>query len=997
MGLKLFRRMLLFLAVLMLTGAVYGDEKEIASIIVGGDRNFPPYQFLDNGNPAGFNIDIMREVANVIGLKVEFSLTTWRDAMDDLKNGRIHAIAGMVFIKERLDRYDFSTPYAEDSFGLFVRKGSPIHSYADTRGKEIMVRGGGVMQEILEREGRVGRIVPVRDPEEALTLLASGRHDGAVLSKIQGFYFIEKLRLKNIRHVGEDIHTMPYCIAVKKGDTALIHKLNEGLNILKASGKYKEIYEKWFAVYERKSYYRIIRNFAILLAVLLTLLVASYLWSLFLRRLIRQRTAEIRRELKERKRAEEALADVQNLLLASIEQTPVGIIIADAPDVKYRLVNSEAEEIFGETKTSIVGNSLLHSSPEWQGFHPDGTPYKIEDIPIVQAITQGNTAKNVEWKVRHAGGKEYWVLTNAAPIRNAAGEIIAGVSIFMDITERKRAEEVRESLRRLSQRLTEAVSMRDVGKVIAEESHCLFGHDFFSLYLYNEVKRFSEGIYSEDTPLGASAPVETLPINLSLEVLKKSRAYTGKATLFNRIDDTNAEGFIPVGEKERRSLSLMFSPVRWGERSIGVITVQSYTKGKYGERDLEILETFAAQCSGALLRVHAEEDRRRLEAQIQNAQKLESLGILAGGIAHDFNNLLMGILGHAELALDAISPISPAYNNIKGLEAAAKRSAELCKQMLAYSGKGRFVIEPVNLNEIIEEMFHLLEVSIFKKIVLKFNLAQNLPLIEGDASQLSQIIMNLVTNASEAIGDKSGVINITTGAMECNQAYLSGTFLDEKLPDGVYVYLEVADTGCGMEREIRDRIFDPFFTTKFTGRGLGLPAVLGIARGHKGAIKVYSEPGRGTTIKVLFPALESTAPSTTVADESLQEWQGVGTILLIDDEDTVRTVGKIMLEKAGFDVLTASDGHEGLEIFRKELDRVACVILDLTMPYMDGEATFRELRQIKENVRVILTSGYSEKEVVSRFSGKGLAGFLQKPYRASVLIAKVREAIGASG
>jgi len=998
--LKVFFKILLFLAVLMLFAAVYGEEKDVPLIIVGGDRNFPPYQFLDKGAPAGFDIDIMREVANVTGLKVEFRLTTRRNAMDDLKNGRINAVAGEAFIKERQDSYDFSTPYAEVPFGLFVRKDSTIHTYADTRGKEIMVQSGGVMQELLEGKGYVGRIVPVRDAEEALTLLASGRYDGADISKSQGLYFIEKLGLKNIKHVGEDIYTMPYCIAVKKGNTAILQKLNEGLSILKTSGKYDEIYEKWFAVYERKSYTRIIRYFAILLGILLVLLVANYVWSVSLRRRVKQRTVEIRRELQERKRAEKALADAQSLLLASIEQPPVGIVIVDAPDAKVRLVNSAAEEIFGETKTSMIGSSLLHSNQGWQILHPDGTPYRTEDRPIVQSISQGETTKNVECKIRQAGGKEYWILLNASPIRNAEGEIIAGISVFADITERKRSEGVRESLRRLSQRLTGAVSMKDVGKVIAEESRRLFGHDFFSLYLYNEVKGFSEGIYSEDTPLGASAPVEMPLINLPLEALKKSRAYAGKATLINRVDETNNEGLIPAGEKERRSLSLMFAPVHWGERFIGTVTVQSYTKGKYADRDLEVLGAFADQCSGALLRVHAEEDRSRLEAQIQNAQKLESLGILAGGIAHDFNNLLMGVLGHAELALDAISPISPAYNNIKGIEASAKRAAELCKQMLAYSGKGKFVIEPVNLNLVIEEMVHLLEVSVFKKIVLKFNLAQELPLIDGDASQLSQILMNLVTNASEAIGDKSGVISITTGAMECNRAYLSGTFLDEKLPEGVYIYLEVADTGCGMEKEIRERIFDPFFTTKFTGRGLGLPAVLGIARGHKGAIKIYSEPGRGTTVKVLFPVSASggpTAPSALSAAESRQKWQGAGTILLIDDEDTVRTVGKVMLEKMGFNVLTAPDGNEGLEIFKRECDKVACVILDLTMPYMDGETTFRELRQIKEDVRVILTSGYSEKEVVSRFSGKGLAGFLQKPFRSSVLIEKIRDILSATG
>ncbi|MBT3201389.1 MAG: PAS domain-containing protein [Phycisphaerales bacterium] len=398
----------------------------------------------------------------------------------------------------------------------------------------------------------------------------------------------------------------------------------------------------------------------------------------------------------------------------------------------------------------------------------------------------------------------------------------------------------------------------------------------------------------------------------------------------------------------------------------------------------------------------AEKQRFNLERQVQHAQKLESLGVLAGGIAHDFNNLLMAILGNADLAMDELAPHAPARENIQEIEKASKRAAELAKQMLAYSGKGRFVIEPINLNEFVEEMAHLLEVSISKKAVLKFNFADNLPSFDGDATQIRQIIMNLITNASEAIDDTSGVIALSTGVMHCDRDYLDSineillASLEEPLAEGVYTYFEVADTGCGMDAETIEKIFDPFFTTKFTGRGLGMAAVMGIIRGHGGAIRIYSEPDKGTTFKMLFPATKSPdgdEATTKRNNAEPKEWQGHGTIMIADDEETVCAVGKQMLERLGFSTLLAADGRQAVDIFESHADEIVCVLLDLTMPHMDGAEAFRELRRINPDVTVVLCSGYSEQDATERFAGKGLAGFIQKPYNMATLKDKLIEVL----
>ncbi len=393
-------------------------------------------------------------------------------------------------------------------------------------------------------------------------------------------------------------------------------------------------------------------------------------------------------------------------------------------------------------------------------------------------------------------------------------------------------------------------------------------------------------------------------------------------------------------------------------------------------------------------RKKAEQERRMLESQMQHAQKLESLGVLAGGIAHDFNNLLMAVLGNADLALRDTPETSPAYLNLTEIRKAAVRAAELTAQMLAYSGKGRFVVKPISLNEVVTEMEHLLDVSISKRIVRRLELADDLPAIDADASQIRQVVMNLITNASEAIGDKSGFISITTGVMQADKKYLDSAYINHNLEPGRYVFLEIADTGCGMDGQTISKLFDPFFTTKFTGRGLGMAAVLGIVRGHKGAIKVESKPGKGSRFRVIFPI--STRPAETTAQAAIFEpsWKGSGTILLAEDEESVRTVAAMLLERIGFKVIPVSNGRQAADTFRKHKDEIDAVMLDMTMSGISGQETVRLLRKIRKNIKVILTSGYNEQDAIARFAGERLAAFVQKPYELKNLAEVMQKVLG---
>jgi len=398
-------------------------------------------------------------------------------------------------------------------------------------------------------------------------------------------------------------------------------------------------------------------------------------------------------------------------------------------------------------------------------------------------------------------------------------------------------------------------------------------------------------------------------------------------------------------------------------------------------------------------RKRAAEERLTLERQVQHAQKLESLGVLASGIAHDFNNILMAVLGYADLAKSELPAQHPACQSLSEIEKGAIRAAELTRQMLAYSGKGHFVIEVMDVSHLINEMVDLLRTSISRSISLNVQLARDLPPIKADAGQIQQIVLNLITNASEAIGDQPGVITVSTGQALCSQEHLAHSLTnitsEDAPPPGRYVYFQVTDTGCGMDDDTKLRVFDPFFTTKFTGRGLGMAAVLGIVRGHNGAIMLETKPGIGTTFKVFFPAAPEKQVDCrqrpTKRPEMPQSKQG--TILVIDDEIAVRNLTEKVLTRQGYSVLLAEDGIQGTALFEEHADNIVCVLLDLTMPRMGGEACFDQLQSIRANIPVLLSSGYSEQTAIKQFSGKHIAGFIQKPYQPMKLVAKIRECI----
>ena len=391
----------------------------------------------------------------------------------------------------------------------------------------------------------------------------------------------------------------------------------------------------------------------------------------------------------------------------------------------------------------------------------------------------------------------------------------------------------------------------------------------------------------------------------------------------------------------------------------------------------------------------AEQERRRLENQIQHTQRLESLGVLAGGVAHDFNNLLMAIQGNVDLAMLDLEPDSPVRLPLREALRASQSASDLCGQILSYSGRGRFDLEPLDLSVLVSDLGRMFGASILNKASLVWNLDAGLPQVLGDATQLRQIAMNLILNAAEALGEQSGEIRISTRLHDCSRRDLGQALLGELCQPGDFVVLEVEDTGCGMDEPTLRRIFEPFFTTKVLGRGLGLAAVLGIVRGHRGALRVDSKPGKGTRLLVLLPPyIESAAPSPPEAasGEFPAGWSGTGTVLVVDDEELLRTLLTQMLERHGFQVLLACDGQEALRVFQKT-PRIDLVLLDLRMPRMDGFETCQALRALDQLVPILMMSGHQDSALVAGKAALGIQGFLQKPFRSRELRDLLRQVL----
>ena len=590
----------------------------------------------------------------------------------------------------------------------------------------------------------------------------------------------------------------------------------------------------------------------------------------------------------------------------------------------------------------------------------------LDDQPrmdeALQRLLLENRRYDEEFQIcRVDDGQIRYVHSRAEVIRDTTGNPLKVSGVIQDITEQKEAEEM---LRDREQELSEsehryralfetspdAILLTDLrGRVIAGNYRVARMHGF---------KNIDEMLHSGVNGFELIDPSESTRVEGLLSRLMQEGVVREVEVIARRKDHTT----FPM------ELSASVIPDEHGRPKAWVAITRDLT------------------------------DRKRAEDALRQAQKMESIGLLAGGIAHDFNNLLHALMGHASMALMKLPPESQVRPHISKAIHAGERATELTKQLLAYSGRGKYKVAPIDLSMLIEENLHLFEVALPKNVVLQMELEANLPSVEADAAQIQQVVMNLIINAAEAIGKENGVVSVRSGTIDIDSTRPHWwKYTGEPLQPGTYVFLEIQDTGCGMEQEMITRIFEPFFTTKFTGRGLGLAAVLGIIRGHKGGLYVESQPGTGTTFRISIPTASGIIRQVSVAAETIATVQSEKTVLAIDDEDIILDLVTDTLTYAGLKVITANNGEQGIEIYKKSREEIGLILLDLSMPVMGGEETLKHLLEINPGVRVILSSGYTEEEVAARFKGIQAIDFIQKPYQPNILLHKISDVIGGNG
>ncbi|MGE0040505.1 MAG: ATP-binding protein [Vicinamibacterales bacterium] len=672
------------------------------------------------------------------------------------------------------------------------------------------------------------------------------------------------------------------------------------------------------------------------------------------------------------------------------------IVVIESPDRAAPLVGAlDAAEV--GAWAWIEADATLHWSPQvaeilgLAGDAPLADPVALHErvhpddrARLARALDESADSFFVRYRFLHRDGSYHWIQNRGRTHRDAGGHLVSQGGAIRDVTEEVRLEQARgETTQALERLLAEQYEQRAFERTVTELSLELvasssddlddairsalqrlttyFGAGGAAIYEIAEDRSTvavthwwidpSAGLRAPEPPPLRVNPFDSQILRLGGERILALRRPADLVPGSAEAEWMQAHGF----------RAFLLVPLARADDAIGALGLihRAGMPRDWTDGDVAHLRFAAAVLANALSRRTADEERRAFERRLLDTQKLESLGVLAGGIAHDFNNLLTAILGNASLARDP-APGTSSEVPLARIETAARRAADLCRQMLAYAGRSPVTRAPVDLNALVRDTQSLLDVSVPKKAQLHLELLDALPTVLGDETELRQILMNLVINAAEAIGDQAGTITVRTTTTTLSSEALEETVFSPTLQGGRYVSLEVADTGAGMAPETLPRIFDPFFTTKFTGRGLGLASVVGIVRAHGGALRVDSVVGEGSRFELLLPAHGAPVPTPPPPARPRPDWRGRSHVLVIDDEDGVRLLIRTVLEQAGLTVTEAPDGREGVALFLATPDRFDAVLVDLTMPGLDGFETLSALRACRPAVRALLMSGYSE-------------------------------------
>ncbi len=928
---------------------------QTAPMRVGFETNAEPMSSIGpDGQIQGFSVDLVNAIAEEMKFPVTPVVGPWEDLFARFKAGQVDVLASLAYTKERDEFIEFAVSHLLMKGAVFVRKGDrSIRTLADLATVRVGVQPHSFSHEYLSRRGWDRHLVFVDTFRDALHALDEGRCDAVAAVGIIGNNIIRTDKLQNVMQsdVAAEDFTYELHMGVRAGDSGRLALLNEGLARIRADGTYDKIHEKWIGPLEpRRVRLEDLQPFLLPAGLITFGILGALLWQ---RRLLHR---------------------VQSQAAALRESEQRLTLVLEGSDDGFWDWDLRSGRIDRSARTAaMVGYEVSEIPPDVEGWtkliHPDDLPNLTPAEAVIADAEAGKRGRfDSEYRMRTKSGDWRWIHTRGKVVgQTADGQPLRIAGTNTDITDRKQTEAaLRESerlLKRTAQLLEQTQSAAQIGgwEVDLRTDRLFWTEQTYRIhevspYDFQPTVEKAIQFYAEETRPIITAAVERAardgtPYDLELEI---------------------------VTARQRR--------------------VKVHTTGHAELENGRVVKIYGS-FRDITDQKNAAEEREKLQQKMLEAQKLESLGVLAGGIAHDFNNLLTVILANASFArLDSSRPGS-LNERLGHIETASRRAADMCNQMLAYSGRSRFIVERVDLNALVQDTVRLLQVSTSKDARIELALDPDLPEVEADVSQLQQVVMNLVLNAVEALDEKPGEIRLST--RRSRPELLPGAVTHAfGLPPGESICLEVADTGAGMTPATLARIFDPFFTTKFTGRGLGLAAVIGFVRAHEGTLIVHSTVGRGTRFRLYLTALPPPTPEPEVPVASLPtvqpEAEGHGAILVADDEAVVLATTDAVLRHYGYTTELAVDGLEAVARFRANPQGFVAVLLDLTMPGLSGAEVLRESRQLNPTVRVLLMSGYSEQDVLSRLEDQGVVAILHKPFTRQALLARIGEVIAGT-
>ena len=909
------------------------EKTESHRLQVRGDNNYPPYEFINQqGVPDGYNVDIFNAVANVMGIQADLSLGPWNEVRSNLEEGKIDVLIGMYYSEERDRLVDFTTPHLIIHHSIFIRRSDPqIDKIEDLRGKEVIVQKGDILHDFIQAKKIARKIITVESQPDGLRLLSSGRHDCFLGVKLQGLATIRTYHLNNIITSGPPVYPRNYGFSVTEGNKELLSRLNEGLTIIKQTGQFQKIYEKWFGIYttdhhwfEQYGKYLVVFFSMIGLCLLITLV-----WNITLKRQIRFRTRNLNQELEERKKAEKRLQERESLLRATFEASHDGILVVSA-DGSITQYNSRFCEMWNIEEKMM---STRDASTLTEYVRP-----QVEDYP----------------------------------------EFFSRIKALISSLERSH----------------EIIRLKD-GRVLERESYPLIENEQETGRVWNFQDITDRTLYAENMKRNEERfriALEANPDSIVLYDMKGNVTFLNQAftntfgwTLEERIGK-KLDDFVPKENwEETRQMVLQ---VLAGKSITGVETYRLTRDG----RKLPVLVSGSifrdrqGNPEGSIINLKDISENKQLQSELQQAQKMEAIGTLAGGIAHDFNNILAAISGNAELGLYKMDASNPVYRYFKGIMKACQRAKDLVQQILSFSRQEKSETKVIQPGLIIKDVIRLLRATTPANITIRTNLNSD-KFIMADPVQIHQILMNLCSNAVYAMQETGGELVI-----DLDEAVISEEMVPGNLKSGVYVKLCVSDTGHGIAPEIRDRIFEPFFTTKAVGAGtgMGLSVVHGIVQKAGGIITVQSELGKGSQFIIHLPTVEYQEKNRS-AVRFHPVIGGTERILFVDDEEQIVDSWQMILSSLGYQVTGKTGSLEALAHFRDNPNRFDMLITDMTMPGMTGDQLARKVKEIRPDLPVILCSGYSVIIDSDRAGSIGIDAYMMKPLLKKEIAEKIRE------